>query len=158
MKINKNLSRYILDEDGSVFLKKDGTPVDQEKGQFKLVTDEKFKSSITGKTSNIVRRFTKEQIVKIWKAEDSDPVEVFEQKQKMPKDNPKIEEAIKDQASKETEEERKKMISGSNVPEYQFEVNGVKYRNAKEASKAIGVSPNTITNRAKKGVEGYKAL
>jgi len=149
MKINKNLSRYILDEDGSVFLKSDGTPVEKEKGQFKLVTDEKFKSSLTGKTSNIVRRFTTEQIVKIWNDKESDPVEVFEQKQKMPKDNPKVELTSNfEKAIEEVAEEN----------EFKFEILGKKYRNMTDASKVLNVSSNTIKNRIKKGVEGYKAL
>jgi len=63
MKINKSLSRYILEQNGNVFEKENGEQVEMiNKTEYRLVTDEKFKSA-KGKESNIVRRFTREQII-----------------------------------------------------------------------------------------------
>lgn len=152
MKINKNLSRYVLDKKGDVYDKSTGDQVELEtKTEYKLVTDEIFKS-YKGKSSNIVRRFTRDQIVKIYNSPDSVSIESGS------KEDPIKENPIVDQKPETTTSEP---IENKDVVEgefYQFEIFGVKYRNAKEASKAIGVSPNTITNRAKKGVEGYKVL
>lgn len=152
MKINKNLSRYVLDQNGDVYEKASGEKVELEtRTEYKLVTDEIFKS-YKGKSSNIVRRFTRDQIVKIYNSPDS--VSIGSESKKDPiKENPIVDQKPETTTSKAIE--NKEVVEGEF---YQFEIFGVKYRNAKEASKAIGVSPNTITNRAKKGVEGYKAL
>lgn len=155
MKINKNLSRYVLDQNGDVFEKESGEKVELvNKTEYKLVTDEIFKS-YKGKSSNIVRRFTRDQIVKIYNSPDSTDLSKWKSSEE---DIKSLNEKLASDLSKETEKDQKKKVLNDPLPEFQFEILGVKYRNAKEASKAIGVSPNTITNRAKKGVEGYKAL
>lgn len=156
MKINKNLSRYVLDQNGDVYEKASGEKVELEnKTEYKLVTDEIFKS-LKGKSSNIVRRFTRDQIVKIYNSPDSTDLSKWKASEE---DIKSLNENIASDLAKETEvDQKKKKILNDPLPEFQFEIFGVKYRNAKEASKAIGVYPNTITNRAKKGVEGYKAL
>lgn len=152
MKINKNLSRYVLDQNGDVYEKATGDQVElSNKTEYKLVTDEIFKS-LKGKSSNIVRRFTRDQIVKIYNSPDSVSIESGSKEDPI-KENPIVDQKPETTTSKAIE--NKESVEGEF---YQFEIFGVKYRNAKEASKAIGVSPNTITNRAKKGVEGYKAL
>lgn len=72
MKENKTLSKYIIDENGDVYSKETGEMVEMiNKTQYKLETDEVFKSAITGKKSNVVRRYTREQIVKLYQDKES---------------------------------------------------------------------------------------
>lgn len=72
MKENKNISKYIIDSNGDVYSKDTGELLPMvNKTQYKLETDEVFKSSITGKKSNIVRRFTRDQIVKLYQDKES---------------------------------------------------------------------------------------
>lgn len=72
MKSNRNLTRYIICENGDVFNKSDGTQVMKvNKEQYKLVTDDLFTSQLTKRTTNVVRRFTVDQIAKLWKDNES---------------------------------------------------------------------------------------
>lgn len=72
MKENKTISKYIIDENGDVYSKETGELIEMiNKTQYKLETDEVFKSTITGKKSNVVRRFTREQIVKLYQDKES---------------------------------------------------------------------------------------
>lgn len=148
LKIYKGLSRYVLDEKGNVYDRENGDQIETISGQFKLTTDETFVSSLKkGKVLNLVRRFDKNLILKMYNHKEALSVEEFE---KFEKEGPSdFEKAISEVAESNGPEDG---------PNYQFEILGVKYLNAKEASKALKVSPNTISNRVKKGVEGYKAL
>lgn len=148
LKIYKGLSRYVLDEKGNVYDRENGDQIETISGQFKLITDETFVSSLKkGKVLNVVRRFDNNLILKMYNHKEALPVEEFE---KFEKEGPSdTEKAISEVAESNGHEDG---------PNYQFEILGVKYLNAKEASKALKVSPNTISNRVKKGVEGYKAL
>lgn len=149
MKVFKTLSRYVLDKNGDVFERKTGEKVEPlPSGEVKLVTDEIFKSSITGKKTNLVRRYTRDEIIARFNNKDSVDVEKFKEGESKPAEPVVV---------KATITPKEKPASGDQS-EFKFEILGNKYRNAKEASVALGVSVNTITNRVKKGVEGYVSL
>lgn len=153
MKVNKNLSRYVLDANGEVYDQESGVRMEYFKDQLKLTTDEKFVSSITGKASNIVRRFSREQIVKIWNDKESVLLSKLE---KQSKTDPEAVTEVKKEIEKPEPTEKKPVNESKD--QFQYLIQGTKYLNAGEAGKALGVSGNTIKNRVKKGLEGYEAL
>lgn len=150
MKINKSLSRYILEENGNVFEKENGEQVEMiNKTEYRLVTDEKFKSE-KGKESNIVRRFTRDQIIKIYNSPDSVSIQ---------KDNPKAN-VQEPQTSTSEAVKVSDQIQGSfdNPEGAKIQAEGKYFKSIGEASKVIGISYNTIKKRIEKGFEGYKNL
>lgn len=151
MKVYKSLSKYLLDKSGAVFMKSDGTQVEPMKGGLvRLVTDEIFVSR-SGKRSNIVRRFSKDEIIQRYNHKDA----VDESKVQ----DPVVQKPIEEVKPVEVKEVAKKVLDRVVDEEvYQYEINGKKYRNAGEAGKDLGIASNTVTNRVKKGVEGYKSL
>jgi len=147
MKINKSLSAYVIDQNGDVFERKTGDQLeifDRKTGEYKLHTDEIFRTT-KGKSVKIVRRFTREDIIKVWNSKDSLPVAKYEAAELIDK--------VVQQGRDETKTPKEPASSKESVDV--LEINGVKYRNISQAAKALGVSSTTIRNRLKKGMKGY---
>lgn len=133
-KVNKNISKYLINELGEVFSIDSGEQIEMiNKTQYRLETDEVFNSILKKRKSNIKRRFTREQIIKIWGDSESKPLS-----------------DIKENKIKEDP------VNESNDIKSGVMVEGITYKTVGEASKKTGISYQTIKNRIKKGVEGYK--
>lgn len=153
MKVYKSLSKYLLDKSGAVFSKEDGTQVEPMKGGLvRLVTDKIFVSR-SGKRSNIVRRFTKDEILQRYNHKDA--IEESKVQDQVIEKAPEVNNESKDEVRSKVIERSEGMIDDEL---FQYEIHGIKYRTAGEASKHLGIAVNTVTNRVKKGVEGYKSL
>lgn len=144
MKTHSNFTRYIIDKNGDVFEKDNGIKVSKEKdGTLKLTTDEKFKSKITGRTTNIIRRFTPEEMIKIYNKAESLNFDIEEKKM--------YEEAT----VKHSRIIKSVQISKNDSDNFKIEIDGVKYKNTNQAAKELKTSVNTIKKRLEKKVDGY---
>lgn len=142
MKTNKNLARYILDENGDVFEKQTGEKVELiNRSYYKLTTEEVFKSPLTGKKSNILRRFTVDQIVKVWNDKES---ELLNSVHSGKKEEFKMKED-------HLVESKPKAAEGA----FKISVHGIKYKSVKEAAEALNMTPYKIGAYLKKGEKGY---
>lgn len=139
MKSNPNIPNYVVSPQGELFDIETGEAVEQiEKGVYRVETSETFFSKLKNRESNIKRRYTVDDLVKIYNHKDS-----FE-----------VESKKEEQPSKEKET----AAAAQGESDFKIEVHGVKYRTATEAGKALGVSSTTVKNRIKKGEQGYKSL
>lgn len=136
LKVNKNISKYLINELGEVFSIDSGEKIEMiNKTQYRLETDEVFNSILKKRKSNIKRRFTREQIIKIWGDIESKTLSDIEENK------------IKEDPVNESNDVKSGVM-----------VEGITYKTVGEASKKTGISYQTIKNRIKKQVDGYKTI
>lgn len=153
----KGLSDYLVTETGGVIVASTFAKVEPVNKNYVLTTDEQFKT-ITGGTARLVRRFTVDQVKKMFADGTKVNVDkpISEQKQPLepepaattpakaaaPK-NKKVKAPKAPKPAKESKEAQKVVH------------NGVTYESARKAAKALNISVNTVINKAKAGKDGF---
>lgn len=153
----RNISNYIVGEDLQVINTITGevvTPLDS--GEIKLQTDEEMYLPTKDKTIKLVRRFTLEQIRKLYDQSDA-IVDNATETDKLDTKTDKLElfsgqVEENGQVSERTSSETDKLVQGKLTS---VSINGQVYNSLNEASKALGVGRNTIKRRIDSGKDGY---
>lgn len=125
------LPLYLLEADGTAISKETGEVIDPiNRTEYRLETAENVFLEIRNKTINLVRRFTREQLIKLYK-EGEDVNEVSEKPEKTKAQTRSI-------GSKRTFAKNDKAV---------YSINDVEYLSLRQASELLGMSKDVISKR-----------